>query len=245
MRDAADENGWSYAFDFTKQNWPPEDNKIGATKFIRRRRWIRSRKCVSTSSSTAPLLIATLNPGETNPLPIRCLWREGPDYILKFRPEAKNSDGRNKYKWSNTVLCKVHSETIEKQKPISEICLHSLVELEELICSSAEEASSSEPLKSIWFVVDVKARERGISSQLDPLQDWKISVMAPLILHNYLPVLSEYSVLEKCEGNGFILRENGVIEPGKEAHVYTTDIRKAIYLTWIPQGGWQPEEVWL
>ncbi|MCO5611230.1 hypothetical protein L7F22_065481 [Adiantum nelumboides] len=192
------------------------------------------------------LPLGTLHPQESIPVPIASLRPESPDFVLRTRPQEEtgsNGQSHNVFEWSNLVDCKGHTEPKTKQKSITEVSLHSLIEAEQLIQCCKDAGSSSEQLKSLWFVVDIKARDRGTSPQLDSLKDWQIEIVAPLVLQNFLPVLSEYTILEKTSGNSLILREKGVVDPGQKAHLYGVDIRQALYLTWIPQGGWQPEDV--
>ncbi|KAI5072395.1 hypothetical protein GOP47_0012501 [Adiantum capillus-veneris] len=206
---------------------------------------LRSRKSAGMHG-TDPFLLGTLHPQESITVPITTLRPESPDYVFQIRlQEETGSNGQSDhlFEWSNFVCCKGHTEPKGKQKSNSEVSLHSLVEAEQLIQCCKEAGSSSEHLKSLWFVFDIKARDRGTSPQLDPLKDWQIEIVAPLVLQNFLPVSSEYTVLEKSSGNNLILREKGVIEPGQKAYLYGVDIRQALYLTWIPQGGWQPEDV--
>lgn len=241
---AADEDGWSYDFDFRNVEWPPSKNmKVPAT-FVRRRRWIRTRKCMNAGMNaghTNPIMIGTLEPEKSIPFPIASLRPSSPDYSIQIRPHETNGSGSYVYRWSDVVLCTRQSESRRKQKSSAQVSLHSLSEAEELLCCSKEDISSSESARSLWFCLDVQAKEIGMNSQLDPMKDWRIVIVAPLILFNFLPVSSEYAVLEKSSGTGLIVRERGVIALGKEAQVFCADIRKALYLTLTPQGGWQPE----
>lgn len=73
------------------------------------------------------------------------------------------------------------------------------------------------------------------------MYDWHLTVAAPLTLCNLLPVRAEYQVWEKLKRMAPVLRQRGVVESGANVQISSADIRRPIFLSWWPQGGWKPE----
>jgi vacuolar protein sorting-associated protein 13A/C len=81
---------------------------------------------------------------------------------------------------------------------------------------------------------------------LDPILDWKLTVSAPLQLINYLPIPCRFTLSgdEKVPGEDqqeSSKLDSGVVNAGKSAFIFHVDLRKALYLYWVPQGSWQPK----
>ncbi|BBN04917.1 vacuolar protein sorting-associated protein 13A/C [Marchantia polymorpha subsp. ruderalis] len=234
-----DEEGWSYGFDFRNLNWPPTNGSERLFSFVRRRRWVRSRQSVTGGSTR--VTVGTLAPGGKIPLPIACLRATSPDYCLQIRPQPGGYHPGS-YKWSQVIPYKGFPDHGVKQESSKEIRIQSLVETEELLSCSLEASSSLSSEKDIWFCLETTATSVGKDAEMDPIKDWKLVITAPLMLTNYLPVPSEYSVSEKRTGKGLIVRERGIIKPGEAAGIFHADLRKPLHLTWLPQGGWQPKK---
>lgn len=87
--------------------------------------------------------------------------------------------------------------------------------------------------------MSVEATEIGEDVHLDPIRDWKLVLTAPLTLISFLPVSSEFSVLEKLSGGELSVRYRGVVKSGETIKVYSADLRNPLYFSLIPQGCWQ------
>ena len=146
--------------------------------------------------------------------------------------------------WSSVVSYKGKPEMGRNKQPMKEIRVRGLQETEELLCCPVRRANTSESdKKDVWLCIECKATEIGKTSQLDPIQDWFLTVSAPLELVNFLPVSCKYKVFEKVSGNGSMELQGGSVEPGESRAIYHADLRKALYLEWIPEGGWRPKTV--
>jgi len=97
--------------------------------------------------------------------------------------------------------------------------------------------------RDAWLCVECKATEVGKTSQLDPIEDWRLIISAPLELVNFLPVSCKYTVSEKANGKSLVPLQSGFVEPGGSKAIFLCDLRKALYLKWVPEGGWQHQEV--
>eukprot|EP01018_Ginkgo_biloba_P007916 Gb_35998 [translate_table: standard] len=219
--------GWTYAFDFGQLKWPPQFDPEGPLTFARRRRWVRERRCISKEGIHA-IFVGTLRPGDITPLPVTCLSCSGFRYILQLKTHSLNYV--DKHCWSHVLNYSTHTPNIY---------VSSLVETEELIYCPVKEASTSHS-NGLWFCLSVSATEIGKDIHLDPIKDWKVVCTAPLTLVSFLPVSSEFSVLEMGSGGELTVRYRGVIKSGQTSKVYHADLRKPLYLSLIPQGGWQP-----
>ncbi|KAH7316123.1 hypothetical protein KP509_21G079300 [Ceratopteris richardii] len=233
-----DKDGWLYASDFSSHDWSGASNEGAPDKAVRRRRWI-------WHGATQNMFLGSLHPQEVVPLPISTLRGGNKNYGLRVRPQEAGlgSQSGDLFEWSSVFLCKSNLETKHKKNRIAELTLSSLNETEVLVNCSRMAGSSNKNMKRFWFILDIRAKDRGINPQVNPLKDWQIEIVPPLMLENFLPVRSEYIVQEKSPTNKFLVREKGVIEPGENAHLYNVDIRQGLYLTWIPQGGWQADNI--
>lgn len=229
--------GWAYAFDFRHLNWPPSFNPEGPTTFVRRRRWIRTRQHISNDGRHS-FSVGILRAGEVTPLPVECLGRAGPKYILKFKP--CNLNGVDEYLWSHVFNYRGRHDSDPKHVSMPCISVPLLMETEELVYTPAKEASATTHRNGLWFCMSVKATVIGKDVHLDPIRDWKLVLTAPLTLISFLPVSSEFSVLEKLSGGELSVRYRGVVKSGETIKVYSADLRNPLYFSLIPQGGWQP-----
>ncbi|KAG0604101.1 hypothetical protein M758_10G145000 [Ceratodon purpureus] len=237
---AVDPDGWAYAHDFHMlKGWPPTtgSNYEKGSMFVRRRRWIRSRQ---RKDSTRNLLISlgTLEPHVTVACPIESLRTGGLDYVVQVKPRAGSLSPGVAHSWSST--CKGKPETRQiSNGPSKELRIRGLQNTEQLLSCSVLASSSDTSEKDVWLCLQSKATEVGKSSQMKPIQDWHLTVSAPLELTNFLPVPCKYTVSEKANGKGLVELQSGVVKPGKSKAVFLADLRKALYLRWIPEGGWQ------
>ncbi|PNH00083.1 Vacuolar protein sorting-associated protein 13C, partial [Tetrabaena socialis] len=72
---------------------------------------------------------------------------------------------------------------------------------------------------------------------LDTLVDWRLVVRPPLTLHNTLPVAGRYAVWERSRPGGPLrIRQQGRVEAGAAASVYSADMRLQVFLSFAPDG---------
>lgn len=162
---------------------------------------------------------------------------------VKPRIESVNN-AEVAHTWSSVVSYKGKPEMGRNKQPMKEIRVRGLQETEELLSCPVRRANSSGlDEKDVWLCLECKATEIGKTSQLDPIQDWVLTVSSPLELVNFLPVSCKYKVFEKVAGKGSMELQSGSVEPGESRAIYYADLRKAIYLEWIPEGGWRPKTV--
>ncbi|XP_076943882.1 uncharacterized protein LOC143614277 [Bidens hawaiensis] len=182
------------------------------------------------------IFIGELKPGESLPLPLFGLVNSG--YVLQFRPSALNDD--KEYSWSSVMDRHMLSEVVDIPKQTSGINVSSLNESEELIYCSEISGTSSNRLHGMWFSLAIQASEISKDISSDPIQDWNIVVKSPLSITNYLPLTSEYSVLEMQPNGHFLACARGVFTPGETVNILNADIRNPLYFSLIPQHGWLP-----
>lgn len=185
------------------------------------------------------IFIGELKPGESLPLPLFGLVNSG--YVLQFRPSALN-DGKE-YSWSSVMDRHMLSEVVDIPKQTSGINVSSLNESEELIYCSERSGTSSNRLHGMWFSLAIQASEISKDISSDPIQDWNIVVKSPLSITNYLPLTSEYSVLEMQPNGHFLACARGVFTPGETVNILNADIRNPLYFSLLPQHGWLPIHV--
>jgi vacuolar protein sorting-associated protein 13A/C len=234
-----DQDGWGYGFDFrTLQQWPPKSHTGKVHSFVRRRRWVRVRQSIAKGGSRVAL--GVVKPGDNLPVPIACLRETSANYCLQIRP-TPTSHGLP-FEWSQVIPYKGSREG-KKHERVKEIRLRSLTETEELLSCAVNSSSSLTQNKDLWFFLEASSSEIGKDIELDPIQEWKVTVTAPIMLKNYLPIPCEFSVSEKSANSRLVVRDRGVIKPGDSVGIFHIDLRKGIYLTWLPQGGWNPKKV--
>lgn len=127
------------------------------------------------------------------------------------------------------------------RQPSKELRIRGLQNTEDLLNCPVLASSSNE--KDVWLCLQIKATEVGKNSQLDPIEDWSLTVSAPLDLVNFLPVPCKYTVSEKANGKGLVELQSGLVEPGKSKAVFLADLRNPLYLKWVPEGDWQAQGV--
>ncbi|OVA12725.1 Pleckstrin homology domain [Macleaya cordata] len=235
-------DGWVYAPDLERLKWPESYSQLKFVNYARQRKWIRKRKRTS-GGIRRQISVGLLNPGDTIPLPLAGLTHPAATYILQLRPW--NANERNEYSWSSVVgMHHSQSEVSRKTKDTSEICVSSFSESEELLYCTCNEmsgsSSSSGNNKGLWFCLSIKATEIGKDIRSDPIQDWNLFVKSPLSIINFLPLSAEFAVLELQANGQFFACSRGIFSPGETVGIYKADLRKPLYLSLLPQGGWQP-----
>lgn len=144
------------------------------------------------------------------------------------------------HSWSSVVS---YRGKLDVRQPSKELHIRGLYNTEELLRCSVLASSSDMDEKDAWLCVECKATEVGKTSQLNPIKDWRLIVSAPLELVNFLPVTCKYTVSEKANGRSLVPLQSGSVEPGGSKAIFLCDLRKALYLYWVPDGGWQPKDV--
>ncbi|KAK4746515.1 hypothetical protein SAY87_012827 [Trapa incisa] len=226
-------DGWVYAPDMESLKWPESYNSPSFVNYARQRRWVRNRRLLSVGMNEE-IPIGSLSPGESIPIPLSGLSLPG-QYLLHLRP--CNLSNSNEYSWSSVVE---KLENLEKSKGNSEVCVSDLSETDELLCCVELSGTSSRRTHKLWFCVSIQATEIAKDIHSDPIQDWSIVVKSPLSFTNFLPLSAEYAVLEMQPGGNLVSCSRGILSPGKVVNVYSVDITKPLFFSFIPQRGWSP-----
>lgn len=232
-------DGWVYAPDFGSLKWPESHYPLEYGNYVRQRRWIRKRKPVAKDFKSQ-IYLGPLKPGEIIPLPLSCLTQSAP-YVLQLRPS--NVENAVEYTWSCTMGLSARSQDVMSSKEVSEICVSTLRESDELLYCSGISGSSSNSSHGIWFCLSIQAAEIAKNIHFDPILDWTIVVKSPISIANYLPLAAEISVLEMQASGHFLSCFRGVFSPGETVRVYNADIRSPLYFSLLPQTGWLPLQV--
>ncbi|KAK4786568.1 hypothetical protein SAY86_010401 [Trapa natans] len=225
-------DGWVYAPDMESLNWPESFNSLRFVNYARQRRWVRNRRLLSVGLNKE-IPVGRLGPGESIPIPLLGL-SQSEQYLLHLRP---NISDFNEYSWSSVVE---KSENLGKSKGVSEVCVSDLTERDELLSCTELSGTSSRRTHKLWFCVSIQATEIAKDAHSDPIQDWSIVVKSPLSFTNFLPLSAEYAVLEMQAGGNFLSCSRGILSPGKVVNVYSVDITKPLFFSFIPQRGWSP-----
>ncbi|KAK4262505.1 hypothetical protein QN277_028058 [Acacia crassicarpa] len=231
----ANTDGWVYAPDVESLRWPESFEPKESVNSARQRRWVRSRKLMADDLKHE-ISIGLLQPGETVPLPLSALTQSS-QYFLQLRPW--DSVNPNSYSWSSVLDGSTQPDHAGKLKQMSNMCVSSLSESEELLCCSEMDGTSGGSHK-LWFCVSIQATEIAKDIHSDPIHDWNLVVKSPLIISNFLPLAAEYSVLEMQPNGHFFGCSRGILSSGKSVQIYSADIRKPLFLSLLPQRGWLP-----
>lgn len=232
-------DGWVYASDVESLKWPKSSDSLKFGNHARQRRWIRSKKQVS-SDLKQNISIGLLKPGDTVPVPLCGLSHTGM-YVLQLRPY--NPTNPNEYSWSSVVDKPDDLEDTGDPNVCSEICVSALTESEALLYCTQISGTSSSGSDKAWFCLSIQATEIGKDIRSNPIQDWSLVVKSPLSITNFLPLAAEYSVLEMQTSDHFVDCSRGVFGPGKTENVYSADIRNPLFFSLLPQRGWLPLHV--
>ncbi|XP_031479692.1 uncharacterized protein LOC116250249 isoform X3 [Nymphaea colorata] len=250
-----DNEGWAYASDFQSLKWPPLSSRMcrkSVLDFVRRRRWIRIRELFSeTTSKISRVILPIIKPGSSLVLPWKSMINSEP-LCLQVRPFVEGC--QDTYFWTRTItndppsfihgnnerdaegLAFFSRSSTNQSGPVCAFMLNQLEKKDMLLfttrCNNKEGA--------FWFSIGTDASI--LQTELNsPVYDWRISLSPPIKLENKLPYHAEYSIWEKDEGNR-IKVHNGIVSRGCSAFIYSADVRKPIYLSWMAEGGWVSEK---
>ncbi|XVF38939.1 hypothetical protein REPUB_Repub20aG0145800 [Reevesia pubescens] len=253
-----DEDGWAYGPDYQSLRWPPTSSKShikSGHDVVRRRRWIRTRQQIAEQGkSCIKSDFTTLTPGCSTVLPWGSTSR-GSDQCLRVRPCIDYP--QPPYAWGHTIVVAVASSfasgkdqpfldqsSLNRQNSLPQgskmpnfaLKLSQLEKKDVLLCCCPTVGS-----RQIWLSVGADAS--ALHTELNqPVYDWKISVNSPLKLENRLSCPAKFTIWEKAKEGNYIEREHGIISSRKSAHIYSVDVQKPIYLTFLVQGGWVLEK---
>ncbi|XP_024542530.1 uncharacterized protein LOC9648284 isoform X1 [Selaginella moellendorffii] len=245
-----DQDGWFYGPDFQSLRTLPVSSKASRKStfdFVRRRRWIRTRQRVPDNKKAHKReVVGVIQPGSSIQLPLASTARQA-DYCAQVRPVT---DTCGSYLWGRLISdpnpIAANSSTPRKSIKQSKSNISSqdftLGHLEKreqlLLCVTADMTSSK---GHCWLSMEADATI--LSGDLNTqIYDWRLSVNAPLRLENLLPCNAEYIIWEKINEARPVKRQHGIASAGDSVCVYAADIRRQIFLTWLPQGGWRPEK---
>lgn len=176
---------------------------------------------------------------------------KGKDMCLQIRPCAESS--HQSYSWGQMFTLGSRKEYSNIQSQVSKhstskssdfttqnyVLRLNQLEKKDLLLYCIQSSSARQ-----YFWLNVGTDASVLHTELNaPVYDWKISINSALRLENKLPSESEYSVWEKTFDGKMIERQNGIIQSGQSAFIYSADVRKPIYLTLFVQGGWVLEKV--
>lgn len=230
-------DGWVYASDAEHLKWPESSDHINSVNYARQRKWIRHRRRIVCDGDDQ-ISVGILKPGDNMPLPLSGVAHPMISYVLQLKPKC--SSDRREYSWS--VVLKKHGRTeiSERQEESPEICVSALTESDYLLFCSQIDGTSSETSQGLWFFLSTQAKEIGKDINSDPIHDWNLIINSPISLVNYLPLSAEYSVSanQSSEENNTCFR--GTLAPSETVKIYNADLRDPLYLSLLPEGGWQP-----
>ncbi|XP_024524741.1 uncharacterized protein LOC9654875 isoform X2 [Selaginella moellendorffii] len=225
-----DPDGWVHGFSFQALTDFPGGNYVGKLNFVRRRRWLRTRERTSSLESSRCIL-GSIKPGEVIGMPLACFREARQDYSLQLRPQF---DG---YGWTQAVLCQTRGQ---KKLPAQDINVRSLLTDQFLSSCLLEAASAGAAARSMWFCLDVNYTDIGKDAYIGPVRDCQLMLSAPLKIVNHLPVSAEYSVHDSSRIRGYRMQDKGVVLSGEVAEIYNADVRRPVYLSFVPEGSWHP-----
>ncbi|XP_039123130.1 uncharacterized protein LOC120259563 isoform X5 [Dioscorea cayenensis subsp. rotundata] len=227
------DDGWIYAPDTGHIMWPESAGLSNPANSARQRRWIRHRQYMP-SNEKDQILIGLLKPGSCIPLPLSGLTQP---YILEFRP--KNDNGQNEYSWSVVLEKHCLSDFSLELENSDEIYLSMLTESVGLLYCSEISGSSSNNRKGLWFCLNTEATEIGKDLHSNPIHDWNLKIYSPLSITNFLPLSTEYAVIDQLPTEESVACSEDIIVPGETINIYNADPRDPLYLSVLPQGGWK------
>lgn len=164
-------------------------------------------------------------------------------HILQVKPRIGSVSSGVVRSWSSVVSHRGKLEQGRVKQPSKELRIRELQNTEVLLSCAVKERDSNSNDNDVWLCLECKATEVGKSSQLVPIKDWRLTISAPLELMNFLPVACKFTVSEKANGKEFLEIQSESVEPGGSKAIILADLRKALYLKWVPQSGWQPQGV--
>ncbi|XP_042394059.1 uncharacterized protein LOC121984930 isoform X2 [Zingiber officinale] len=235
------EDGWVYAADTEQLNWPESmevKKQLYSIDCARQRKWIRHRKYVPPFKEDKQISVGLLKPGDTIPLPLLVLSNPVQSYVLQLKP--KNTEDKKEYCWGVVTQSHYLTEICGGNEDLHEICVSSLDESDMLLFCSQREGTSSDQCEGLWFCVSIRAKEVGKDIKSVPVNDWNINIDSPLTIFNYLPLSSKYNISSNKLSGGQITCSQGELGPGETVKIHSADIRNPLYISVLPEGGWQP-----
>lgn len=247
-----DKEGWFYGADFQSLRYPPLSPKArrkSTFDFARRRRIIRHRKCVpETQHLHTRQMVGVIQPGESVALPWAGSDTKG-DMCVQVRPQSDSSQ----YSWGRAIsdfiaqtmnnegTSAMSPRQTQSNIPVSALPLKELEKTEEILWTKITHGGGSSH-GLCWLNVDVDATV--LYDELNvPVPDWRITVNAPVKLENRLPCSAAYILYEKPRASGNLIKQqDGIVSAGGSVYIYSVDVRRPIYLTWLAQGGWRSEK---
>lgn len=219
--------------------------------FARRRRLVRQRKCIpETHHLHTRQMVGVVQPGDSIPLPLAGSDSKT-DMCVQFRPQSDSCQ----YSWGRAIsdliaqtrtqnstegAPSVSTRHTKSNLPVSALPLKELEKTEEILVSKVLEGGSGHGL--CWLNVDVDATLL-YNEVNNPIPDWRITVNAPVKLENCLPCSAAYIIWEKPRATGNLIKQqNGIVAAGGSVYIYSVDVRRPIFLTWLTQGGWRSEK---
>ncbi|KAG0559465.1 hypothetical protein KC19_10G107200 [Ceratodon purpureus] len=249
-----DEEGWFYGPDFQSLKGLPSSSKASRKSmfdFARRRRFVKQRKCIpETQHMHSRQMVGVVQPGDSIPLPLAGSDSKT-DMCVQFRPHSDSS----LYSWgraisdlisqsrtqsSNEGGSTIPARQTKSNLPVSALPLKELEKTEEILLSRVLEGGRNNSL--CWLNVDVDATLL-YNEVNNPIPDWRITVNAPVKLENRLPCSAAYIIWEKPRATGDLIKQqDGIVSAGGSVYIYSVDVRRPVYLTWLAQGGWRSEK---
>lgn len=237
-------DGWVYAADTEQLNWPESTEvkkQLYSVDCARQRKWIRHRKYVHPFKEDKQISVGLLKPGDTIPLPLFVLSNPVQSYMLQLKP--KNTEDKKEYSWGIVTQRHYQNEIHGGNEDLREICVSSLDESDVLLFCSQREGTSSDQCEGLWFCVSIRAKEVGKDIKSVPINDWNINIDSPLSIFNYLPLSSKYNISSSKLSGGQITCSHGELGPGETVKIHSADMRNPLYISVLPEGGWQPLHV--
>ncbi|XP_057475541.1 uncharacterized protein LOC130763619 isoform X1 [Actinidia eriantha] len=211
----------------------------------------RKQQSIEQHISSMTNVISNLSPGSSAVLPWRSLSKDS-DHCLQVRPCVDYPQQIHSWGYTVTVgsgyaygkdlpsldqgfFSRQNTLKQENKMLVSSFKLNQLEKKDILVCCPSTRG------KQYWLSISTDASV--LQTELNsPVYDWKISVNSPLKLENRLPCTAEFTVWEKLKDGSSIERQHGIILSRGSVHIYSTDVRKPIYLSLFVQGGWVLEK---
>ncbi|KAL2613699.1 hypothetical protein R1flu_025391 [Riccia fluitans] len=251
-----DLDGWFYGADFQSLKalpTSPKSSKKSTFDFARRRRWLRTRQRVPESTFVRTRhVISMVQPGESISVPWSSVDAKT-DFCVQVRPHSDpvqyswgralvdaspSNNGRSSEEGSQSGS-RTGTRLTSNGVPVSSFLLNQLEKTEELLLCLPASGSGSKGL--CWLNMEADANI--LCTELNvPVYDWRLSVNAPLKLENRLPCKAEFIIWEKSREGNLVRRHQDVINAGASVYLHFVDVRRAVFLTWLAQGGWKPEK---
>ncbi|XP_010524589.1 PREDICTED: uncharacterized protein LOC104802610 [Tarenaya hassleriana] len=208
---------------------------------------LSSDQTISSGASNHKAFIA---PTSSYVLPWGCLSKDN-EQCLHVRPGVEHP--HSPYAWGCCVALSsgcgkdqpfvdqgllTRQSTLKQSSKASTFALklNQLEKKDMLFC--CQPSTGSKPL---WLSIGTDASV--LHTDLNaPVYDWKIAINSPLKLENRLPCPAKFTVWEKTREGTYLERQHGTVYSRKNAHIYSADVQRPVYLTLLVQGGWVLEK---